>query len=140
MKSPKNCIYRFINMEGEVIYVGKAGHLKSRISGHGHLPPQCYAQVDKVEYVQFNTIDDMDYAERYLIPKLKPKFNTTWRERDITLNIDTFDNIKWDTYNLDKGNWGEFRKRAREIEEELQKQEELKSMRRGRRAEFVCMC
>ncbi|MBQ9011971.1 MAG: GIY-YIG nuclease family protein [Bacilli bacterium] len=91
----KNYIYRFKNEKQEVIYIGKTTHLENRINRHNHLDPGCYNEVKTVEYITLKTIDDMDLAERYLIAKHKPKYNTVYKYTYITLIIDSIDNINW---------------------------------------------
>lgn len=109
----QNAIYRFINKDGEVIYIGKAKRLRSRLSSHSHLPQECYEERERIEFCTFETEDEMDLAERYLIPKIKPKYNDTYSGRTINFDIDTIDNIKWYTYGTDK-----------EIEAQIQEEQE----------------
>ena len=90
-----NCVYRFLNESDEVIYVGKAKNLKSRLGSHTHLPPECYEERRKIEYVMFETEADMDFAERYYISKYKPTFNVAMVERDITINTFELDTKVW---------------------------------------------
>ena len=90
-----NCIYRFLNKDNEVIYIGKAKNLKNRLNTHSHLPEMCYNERVKVEFCMFDTEDEMDFAERYFIPKIKPKYNTVFKERAILFNIPQLDNISW---------------------------------------------
>lgn len=98
----KNCIYRFLNKDNEIIYIGKAKDLKQRISSHTHLPDKCYDETKSIEFVMFDTEDDMNFAERYYIPKYNPMYNTIWAERNITLNIPDLDNKHWLKYTNDK--------------------------------------
>ena len=88
-------MYRFLNESGEVIYVGKAKNLKSRLGSHTHLPAECYEERRKIEYVIFETEADMDFAERYYISKYKPTFNVAMVERDITINTFELDTKVW---------------------------------------------
>ena len=94
-RSVNNCVYRFLNELDEVIYVGKAKNLKNRLGSHTHLPPECYEERQKIEYVVFETEADMDFAERYYISKYKPKFNVAMAERDITINTFELDTKVW---------------------------------------------
>jgi excinuclease UvrABC nuclease subunit len=94
-----NCIYRFLNDSNEIIYIGKSKNLKHRLQEHNHLPKECYKECRKIEYTMFNTEYDMDLAERYYIPKFKPKYNDLMKFREVTLSIDIFDNVKWNTLN-----------------------------------------
>lgn len=90
-----NCVYRFLNEAGEIIYVGKAKHLKHRLSAHTHLAEECYEERQRIEYVCFETEDDMEFAERYYISKYKPKFNVSLAEKEITINSLELNNKIW---------------------------------------------
>jgi excinuclease UvrABC nuclease subunit len=84
----RNCVYRFLNKDNKVIYVGKAKDLKSRILNHKHLSEECYKERNKVEYVRFVSEDDMDFAERYYIMKFNYVFLTKcYKANFITLII-----------------------------------------------------
>ena len=94
----KNCVYRFLNKDNEIIYIGKAVRLKARIDSHNHLSKECYAERVKIEYVEFNTEDDALFVEQYLISKHKPKYNKDMVGYNITLDIYEFDNLTWNEY------------------------------------------
>lgn len=91
----QNCIYRFINKDNEIIYIGKAKNLRNRLATHSHLPEMCYEERYKVEFCLFNTEYEMDFAKRYFIPKIKPKYNTVFKDRVMTFDIPELDNISW---------------------------------------------
>ena len=91
----KNYVYRFKNEKQEVIYIGKTIDLDGRIRKHKHLDNKCYEEIKTVEYITLNTVDDMDLAERYLIAKYKPKYNTVYKYTYITLTINDLDNMVW---------------------------------------------
>ena len=97
-----NCVYRFLNKDGQVIYIGKAKYLKQRLSGHNHLPEDCYDEICKIEFCLFDTEDEMDFAERYFIPKIKPKYNTVFKEKIITFEIPKLDSINWYEFGEDE--------------------------------------
>lgn len=94
----KNCIYKFLNNKNEVIYIGKAKDLEQRLSNHNHLSCECYKELSEVRYCTFNTEDEMDFAERYYIPRYNPKYNTLLKEKSITISIKEFDNVIWNLY------------------------------------------
>lgn len=100
----QNCIYRFINKIGEVIYIGKATYLKNRIRSHSHLPEECYKERVKIEYCFFETADEMDLAERYYIPKIKPKYNTSMINREINFSLQELDEKQWSEYKYEIDN------------------------------------
>lgn len=91
-------MYRFLNQEGDVIYIGKAKDLKNRLHSHRHLPKACYEERVTIEYVEFETEDDMDLAERYYVPKYKPKYNYIYAERDLRVSLRELDKRQWGLY------------------------------------------
>lgn len=101
-----NCIYRFKDNKNKIIYIGKARKLIERIKTHRHLPEECYRSIDKIEFVSFDSYDDTDIVERYLISKLKPRFNREFSDRKVTITIDFIDNLKWTV--LDKSKYQNF--------------------------------
>ena len=94
----RNCVYRFLNKDNEVIYVGKAKNLKSRINNHNHLPKECYQERDHIEYIRFKSEADMNFAERYFIMKLNPKYNTILADKDFNINSFELDEKEWCLY------------------------------------------
>lgn len=90
-----NCIYRFINYSNEIIYIGKAKDLKKRLKNHKHLSDECYSEIWKIEYCEFNSEYDMDFAERYFIPKVSPKYNTVLSNRSLGVCINELDEKIW---------------------------------------------
>ena len=65
------------------------------MNSHNHLPKECYNERMIIEFISFETEYEMDLAERYYIPKYKPKYNTMMADRMINLSIEEFDNKKW---------------------------------------------
>lgn len=94
----KNCIYRFLNKNNEIIYIGKAKNLKQRLNNHTHLPKECYEEKDRIEYIKFNSEDDMDFAERYFIQKINPKYNTILSDKSIHISCEELENKEWLDY------------------------------------------
>ena len=43
-------IYRFLDEQNQVIYIGKTINLANRIKSHNHLPKECYANTKKIEF------------------------------------------------------------------------------------------
>lgn len=105
----KNCIYRFLNKDNEIIYIGKAKDLKQRLNSHSHLPQECYDEIIKIEYVSLNTMDEADIAERYLISKVKPKYNTEFKSKEIALTINMFESLQWVDFNSKNKNITDFK-------------------------------
>ena len=100
----KNCVYRFLDKNNNIIYVGKAKNLKSRLNSHNHLSEKCYDEIEKIEYISFGNENDMDFAERYFIHKENPKYNKILSDKPINLNVANLDILKWISYNKDYKN------------------------------------
>ena len=76
-------VYRFLNEDSEVIYVGRAKSLKSRISGHSHLPKECYDEIKRIEYIKLNNSSETNIYEIYFISRHSPKYNIVFNNEDI---------------------------------------------------------
>lgn len=98
----ENCVYRFINNEGEIIYIGKAKNLIKRLNSHNHLPQECYKERQKIEFVSFETEEEMNIAERYFIAKIKPKYNIEFSRNDINFTIERLECASWENYSKEK--------------------------------------
>lgn len=94
----KNCVYRFLDKDGNLLYIGKAKNLEERIRNHNHLPRECYNKRKTIEYVEFPTAEDMNIVERVLIAMLKPPYNTDLKQNDITIHVMELTNLNWRTY------------------------------------------
>lgn len=94
----KNCVYRFINVDDEIIYIGKAKNLESRLNNHKHLPEGCYNEMAYIEFTSFSNEHEMDFAERYYIQKLSPKYNTQLASRIISFTSTELDNKEFKVY------------------------------------------
>lgn len=73
-------VYRFINKENEILYVGYTENLKSRICaehfyGNSHLSRDKITQVHKVEFIQFETYHEAAFHEYFYFKLYKPIFN-----------------------------------------------------------------
>ena len=65
-------VYRFLDKSQNVIYVGKSKlELERRFNHHQHLPKECYAMVDKIQFIVCKTESDMSIKEIYYINKYK---------------------------------------------------------------------
>lgn len=73
-------VYRFVDENHNIIYVGRTNDLFTRMSTHfgknGHLPKACYEQVHRIDYLQVETKNDMKIKELYYISRYRPLFNT----------------------------------------------------------------
>ena len=94
-------VYRFIDIEGKVIYYGKTLNMQNRMNNHftkGHLPKECYQSVAKIEYQKYKTESDALVMETYYITKYSPKYNKLGQSRDKpTIQLDE---KEWKTYQV----------------------------------------
>lgn len=94
--------YRFIDTNNNVIYVGyTAQRLNDRMNQHftkGHLSPQCYDSVARIEYIEWKTKSDAQVMEVYYINKYKGKYNRQDKQND-TLTI-RLEEKNWKTYKV----------------------------------------
>lgn len=63
-------IYKHLDVEGQVVYVGQTKDMKKRQGTHKHKK-----YIDKIIYVEVSTREIMDLYEKYYISKHNPKFN-----------------------------------------------------------------
>lgn len=95
-------LYRFLNDDNKVIYVGKTQNLIKRMLKHfnsGHLPEDCYNQVVTVQYLILKTKMDMDIKELYYINKDKPRYNAQSKHED-GVTIEFKEEEQWQTLSL----------------------------------------
>ena len=100
-------IYRFLDINNNVIYVGKTSQaLDKRIGQHfarGHLPKECYKSIARIEYQKYNTEADALIMETYYITKYGPKYNKLQKSRDLpTLELDINEWKLYKQYKLTK--------------------------------------
>ncbi|CAN1539569.1 UvrC Nuclease subunit of the excinuclease complex [Rhabdaerophilaceae bacterium] len=79
-------VYRMINSDGEVLYVGKARNLKARVSAYarGDAPnnriARMIAETAQMEFVTTTTETEALLLETNLIKQLKPRYNVLMRD------------------------------------------------------------
>lgn len=99
MKNCINCVYKFIDNSDNIIYVGKAKRLTKRVTSKGHiskhLPTECYNSISKIKFIQLDTEDDMDLAEKYFINKYKPRYNSVHSTSNLTITIQYLERLEW---------------------------------------------
>ena len=98
---PKPGVYQFFDAEGEIIYVGKAGNLRSRVRSYfqesaqyDHRTQRIAARVEDIEWIVTRSDLEALLLEMNLIKRYRPKYNillkddkrypyikVTWRDR-----------------------------------------------------------
>lgn len=95
----KNCVYRLLDEEGQIIYIGLSGNLLDRVQRHltyGCIEDKQAYENARFEYVTFQSETLMHCVETYLIGKHQPKHNTCKRfAHDENDNVAEFDNLAW---------------------------------------------
>ena len=98
----KYYVYKFLNKEGNVIYIGRTTNIHNRMRQHfgdnGHLSKQCYSEVSKIEYTTLDSEVAMVICEIYFINKYNPKYNTSDLYRG-NMYLQEFENLLWCEYN-----------------------------------------
>ncbi len=79
-------VYRMLNSDGDVIYVGKARSLKARVSnyarlgGHTNRIAEMIASTASMEFVSVRTEAEALLLEANLIKRFRPRFNVLMRD------------------------------------------------------------
>ncbi len=80
-------VYRYFNDEGEIIYVGKAKNLKSRVSSyfaksnqHDRKTKKLVSQICRIEFTIVPTEFDALLLENQLIKRYQPRYNILLRD------------------------------------------------------------
>lgn len=82
-------VYKFLDYDNEIIYIGKTKNLKVRMKQHflrGHLPQECYQNVSRIFFCEINGQTNTEMMETYLINKYHPFYN---EDKNYAENIDT---------------------------------------------------
>ena len=103
MSCIKNCVYRFLDKDGNVLYVGSTQNsLSARIGNHscnGHLLGKCYDDTVSIEYIMLPTKTDRKIAELYFINKYQPPYNTKDKdELGTSFTIQFLECFTWKKY------------------------------------------
>lgn len=78
-------LYRFLNEENVIIYIGKTKQLlRYRFRQHAHLPESCYSKVYRIEYLECRTEADMTLKEVYYINKYRAQGMAEYNVADVS--------------------------------------------------------
>ena len=83
---PSPGVYRMIDADGEVLYVGKAKNIKKRViayarpTGHDSRIARMIAATSRLEFVSTRTETEALLLEANLIKRLRPRFNVLLRD------------------------------------------------------------
>lgn len=80
-------VYRFLDVLGTVLYIGRTNDLKRRLeqehfSKYGHLPKECYDKCKTIEFMEFDSESEMKVYELYLINRYSPQYNVMENRND----------------------------------------------------------
>lgn len=107
MAQSKSYVYRFIDKNEKVIYVGKTNDLdrryKQHFNGYGHLSDSCYRSVWKIEYIKVDNEINALLLETYYINKYRPFYNKLNKtKRAVSVDNINLKEIKdnWKTYRV----------------------------------------
>lgn len=97
----KYYVYRFLDSENNIIYVGRSTNIHNRMKQHfgnkGHLPKTAYDEVDRIEYTILDSEIAMVMCEIYFINKYNSKYNTNDLYRG-KIFLQPFENLQWKIY------------------------------------------
>ena len=97
--------YRFIDCNENIMYVGyTAQSMAKRMGQHmerGHLPKKAYKNIQRIEYIKWDTKSDAQVMEVYYINKYHPRYNRLENQND-RLNIQINEEKEWQVYQVIK--------------------------------------
>lgn len=99
MSNKKSYLYKFLNKDGEVIYVGKAKNLFHRMTGHFGVGKESWKQeVDKIFYSSYKCPATCAVMEIYFINKYGAKYNKDCSFGSINMCLTEYEE-KWIEFN-----------------------------------------
>lgn len=79
METDGNYVYRLLDKNRNILYIGKTRQLQKRLNKHlkglTNLPKECVDKIAKIQYLRFTYVGDMDIYELYLINYYHPPYN-----------------------------------------------------------------
>lgn len=102
-------VYRFMDNEAQVIYIGKANNIHNRLfnqhfsSKGSNVNKKAYHETAKLEIIKLNDPGETAGMELYLIDKYRPKYNKQDKRKNISKlhfeQKDYYENKeKWELY------------------------------------------
>lgn len=97
-------LYRFLNKNKEVIYIGRTNSIERRIfkehfTDKTHLPEECYKELDTIEYAEIEDKAQEVAFEIALIQKVQPKYNKEFKY-DKLVHIEQ-EQLEWREFRID---------------------------------------
>lgn len=85
-------VYKFEDIYGNILYIGKTNDIERRInqhfSGAGHVKGNCYRDTSRVYYMKFNSDGDALLIEQYMIGKYNPPYNKLGKSKQrVTIEV-----------------------------------------------------
>ena len=95
------CVYRHLNSDGEVIYVGQTNGMYARQQGHkngcSHITNEHRNEIAKIEQFETTSQVDSDLLEIYYINKYQPKYNKSWKHSE-PMSLEIIHSYLWKEY------------------------------------------
>lgn len=74
-------VYLFYSKKGDLLYVGKAKNIKSRVSGHFSAPQKPWIEkVEKIDFLLLPNEEEALLSERELVLSRRPRYNVRLRD------------------------------------------------------------
>lgn len=98
-------LYKFLDKNGFVLYVGQTNKIPNRINQHlssnSHLPKYAYENLYKIVYASCNNKNELDSLEGNLILDYKRKYQCVWNSKIETYKYNdnySIENLVWKEY------------------------------------------
>nr|WP_195931217.1 GIY-YIG nuclease family protein [[Eubacterium] tenue] len=95
----KYYLYRFLDREENIIYIGKTSNLDRRIRNHlygnGGLSDECYSRLSKIQVLEFESQTLRDINEIYYINIFKPPYNKEYNYDEDSVYIKGLGYEEW---------------------------------------------
>ena len=94
----KAYIYKYVNNDGEIVYIGKTKNLKIRLYQHSTAIDDNHSWYNDrlhIFYVELKEYGDCSIVEPYLIMKYHPIGNLDFNRNEKSFVIEEFENLEW---------------------------------------------